>query len=89
MRQDVCVGVRDRRSGRWEMAHAALRRRVAGAVRLFPNGACVPQGKEPFIGEALYFELEQVDSRQLVTSRVEQIRRSEREELIAYVPLCA
>ncbi len=64
-RREICIAVRDRRSGSWLPAHLALRRTLAGRVRFQPNGVALPNEGEPCVGEALYFGGE---GRDLVTS---------------------
>lgn len=69
--EGVCVAVRDRRTGRWLSSHLAMRRRVSGGVRHFPNGATVPTERAE-IGDALYFA---EDGRELITSAVCRVER--------------
>jgi hypothetical protein len=82
---EICVGVRDRNSGRWDDRHAALRRRLEGGVRVFPNGAVVPMLAPPSVGQPLYFDLDdEEEGDQLVTSRVQSIDRPRLEDLGRY-----
>jgi hypothetical protein len=39
VRRNVCVGVRDRRSGEWLAGHLALRSTVSGGLKFHDNGA--------------------------------------------------
>jgi hypothetical protein len=71
-RDDVCVAVRDRRTGSWLPAHLALSRTISGGVRFYTNGTLVPSNSEPQIGEALYFGS---DGRELVTSMLCGVHR--------------
>ena len=81
-RDDVCVAVRDRRSGDWLAGHLALRRQVHGGVRFFLNGAALPNPGTPRIGESLFFAS---GERDLVTSPVESIERPEKHVVAAYL----
>jgi hypothetical protein len=82
---EICVAVRDRDSGRWNEGHAAVRRRLEGGVRVFPNGAVVPMLAPPSVGQPLYFDLdEDEEGDQLVTSRVQEINRPSLEDLAKY-----
>lgn len=76
-----CVAVRDRRSGDFLAGHLAVRRRLHGGLKFFPNGAIVPNPGEPQPGEALYFA---ADGRDLVTSPVESIERPSKKVVEAY-----
>jgi hypothetical protein len=80
-RSDVCVAVRDRRTGRWLDAHLAIRRKLAGGVRFHHNGVAVPSCDSPRIGEALYFDDE---GRELITSVLASIDRPEKRVVESY-----
>jgi hypothetical protein len=80
-RGDRCVGVRDRRTGRWLDSHLAMDRRLAGGVRFFDNGTAVPSGESPKVGEALYFD---EDGRELITSTLASIERPGKELVARY-----
>jgi hypothetical protein len=88
LRDDVCVAVRDRKSLRWAEGHLALRRRLEGAVRVHPNGALIPVFTPPESGDALFFTYDAGgESRQLVTSRIEEIDRPQKVVVASYPPL--
>ena len=72
LRDELCVGVRDRRTGEWLAGHLALRRKLHGGIRFFLNGAISPNLGAPRVGEALFFT---ADGRDLVTSPVQSIER--------------
>lgn len=61
----VCVGVRDRRTGRWLEDHPALRRALLSAVAA--NGGGLQALYSPCLGERLEFD---VDGAALRTSAV-------------------
>lgn len=84
LRRDVCVAVRDRRTGRWYNGHEALRRRVSGAIRFFETGGVGAVPSLPDVGQSLYFE-----GAQLVTSPVVKIERPPRYVLNHYIPVSA
>ena len=80
-KDEVCVAVRDRKSGRWLASHLALKRRLAGSVR-FQGQACpIPFPETPKVGDALFFGL---DGRELVTSLLCAIERPERQLVLEY-----
>jgi hypothetical protein len=82
---EVCVGVRDRHSRAWQERHMAITRRIEGAARVLGNGAIVPTLRDPALGDAIYFALEDADEpREIVTSRLEAIERPAREDLVRY-----
>ena len=80
-RDGFCVAVRDRRTGDFLPGHLAVRRRLHGGIKFFPNGAIVPNPGEPRAGEALYFA---ADGRDLVTSPVESVERPPKSIVRAY-----
>jgi len=55
LQRHVCVGVRDRRTGRWFLDHPALLRPLAGAV--MSSGQVTPL-HTPNLGESLEFLLD-------------------------------
>ena len=80
-RDDVCVAVRDRRTGEFLNGHLALCRTVQGGIKFFPNGAIVPNAGEPRPGESIYFAS---GERDLITSPLERVERPSRELTKAY-----
>jgi hypothetical protein len=80
-KDEVCVAVRDRKSGRWLASHLALKRRLAGSVRFGGPGCAVPRTDPPKVGDALFFGL---DGRELVTSLLCAIERPERQLVLEY-----
>lgn len=75
-RDELCVAVRDRRSGKWLPSHLAIGRRLSGGVQFHPNGTAIPVCDKPAVGEALYFA---DDGRELITSAVCGLERPSRE----------
>ena len=75
----VCVAVRDVASGRWLSGHSALGRRIEGGVRIFDNGALLPDLETPQVGQPMYFVLPSAgsvdDEEQIVTSRLQDVGR--------------
>jgi hypothetical protein len=80
-RDGVCVAVRDRRTGEWLPGHLALRRTLFGGIRLFMNGALLPNPGEPKVGEALFFG---DGGRDLITSPLQSVERPSRDMVAAY-----
>jgi hypothetical protein len=79
-KDEVCVAVRDRKSGKWLHSHLALQRRLAGSVRFEGGGCAVPAPRAPAVGEAMYFG----GGRELVTSLLCAIERPERRVVLEY-----
>ncbi len=75
VRQDQCIGVRDRRSGEWLKAHLALRSKISGSIRFSREGGVVPNEGRPQIGDSLFF---QASGRDLVTSSILAVERPEK-----------
>ncbi len=80
-RRGLCVGVRDRRSGRWLRGHLALRSKVSGGLRFYESGGVRPNEGIPTVGESVFF---MSDGRDLVTSPVVAIERPSRETVMEY-----
>ncbi|MBZ0121877.1 MAG: hypothetical protein IT378_04945 [Sandaracinaceae bacterium] len=81
VRRDVCVAVKDRRSGEWLRAHLALRNKVHGGIRFSRTGGIMPNTGSPNVGESLYFH---AAGRDLVTSPVVSVERPVREIVAEY-----
>lgn len=81
VRRDVCVAVKDRRSGEFLRSHLALKNRVHGGIRFNRTGGVVPNPGVPRIGESLFFH---AAGRDLVTSPVLSVDRPERDVVCRY-----
>lgn len=81
VRRDVCIAVRDRRSGEWLHGHLALRQRIHGGLRFTRSGGILPNLGQPGIGESIFFH---ADGRDLVTSPVLTVDRPEKRVVTAY-----
>ena len=77
---DVCVGVRDRRSGAWLSGHRVLGGRLLGGFSVNNAGTLVPEPL-PREGNRLVFYR---DRRDVITSAVEQIARPPKDALPHY-----
>jgi hypothetical protein len=86
LRNEVCVAVRDRKSRSFRPAHIALNLRLEGGVKIFANGALIPNIKRPEVGDAIFFTRVDMggDEKQIVTSRVEQIDRPSKRDVMLY-----
>jgi hypothetical protein len=80
-RGEVCVAVRDRRTGRWLDSHLAIHRRLSGGVKFHQNGVAVPSCTPPRVGEALYFD---DDGQELITSLLSSIERPSKQVVQDY-----
>ncbi len=81
VRKNLCVGVRDRRTGRWMSGHLAFRSAVAGGLSFVPGGGVRATDALPAVGDSLFFCRE---GRDLVTSPILAIERPERQVVSAY-----
>jgi hypothetical protein len=88
VRDGICVAVRNRRLRRFEAGHIALNLKVEGGVRIYPNGAMIPNIRDPEIGDAIFFHIPGTDidneGRQIVTSRLEKIDRPPKTDVALY-----
>jgi hypothetical protein len=82
-RGQICVAVRDRKTGCFLQSHLAVARTLSCGVRYQDNGTAIPSGGPPLVGEALYFSSAR-DGRELVTSLCSSIERPERDLVAAY-----
>ncbi|MCA9530842.1 MAG: hypothetical protein KC543_11950 [Myxococcales bacterium] len=82
VRRQTCVGVRDRRTGRWLRDHTALRGRVSGGLSFLPNGSVRACDGEPGPGESLFVVSA---GRDLVTSPLVAVDRPARDVVERYV----
>jgi hypothetical protein len=89
IKDGVCVAVRDRHTKRWAEGHAAVSLRLEGGVRFFDNGSVVPSLEPPQPGDAMYFSYknERGEDRQLITSRIEQVDRPSKKDVLTYATL--
>lgn len=81
VRKDVCVAVKDRRSGEWLRAHLALRNRIHGGIRFSRSGGILPNPGAPKVGESLFFH---AAGRDLVTSPILDVERPPRDVVRRY-----
>jgi hypothetical protein len=73
LRRHVCVGVRDRRTGRWFERHPALSHPLAGTVSTAGELALV---QAPVLGEALEFDVNGAPLRTTPILTIEKRTRS-------------
>ena len=81
VRDQVCVAVRDRRTGAWIEKHAALMHRLSGGILFHPDGGVVPNVGTPRVGESLYFATR---GRDVVTSPIIEITRPPKDVAARY-----
>jgi len=82
----LCVAVRDLQTGRWVEDHRALRRRLEGGVRVFPNGVAIPSLSDPEVGAPIFFSFIDADeaSDDVITSKLQSVDRPALEDLVKY-----
>ena len=86
VRDGICVAVRDRRSRSFRGAHVALNLKLEGGVRMYSNGALIPNSDNPEVGDAIFFTMKGADGepRQIVTSRLEKVDRPPKTDVALY-----
>lgn len=82
IRKNLCVGVRDRRSGEWMHGHLALRSRVSGGLTFLSEGGVRASDGLPDVGESLFFI---ATGRDLVTSPIVRVDRPVKDIVVDYV----
>ncbi len=80
----ICVAIRDKRTGDWVGEHSAIRRRIEGGVKVFSNGAAIPTLRDPEVGAPMYFHIDDEHSEQVITSKIVGVGRPERDDLDHY-----
>ena len=70
-REEICVGVCDRSSGRWMKQHLAMTKQLCGSIR-FSRGGIKPNLGSPKLGDSLYFHGAETD---VVTSSLVSTER--------------
>ncbi len=76
-RDDICIAVRNLKTGRFNPNHPALGRRMTGGIRFNEEGSVASfsrPGEQPHIGETLFFSDEAVEL-SLQTSALKAIER--------------
>ena len=86
VRDGICVAVRDRTSGSIREAHIAKGLRLEGGVRIYSNGAMLPNVETPSAGDAIFFTHvgPEGELKQIVTSRLEKVDRPAKSLLALY-----
>lgn len=87
LRDEVCVAVRDRRTGQFVRGHVVKGLRMEGGVRLFANGSVIPRIERPGVGDALCFLTTTPEGeidRQIVTSRIQAVERPPKDVVLKY-----
>jgi len=84
----LCVAVRDLQTGEWLEDHKALRRRLEGGVKVFPNGVAIPSMAPPELGDPIFFSYIDADeaSRDVITSKLQSVDRPDLDDLVKYPP---
>jgi hypothetical protein len=82
MRDDICVGIRKKKTGLWITNSKALKARLVGAIKSL-NELILAKGKEPQIGEPLLFI--NPEGEDIVTTSVYEIKRPPKEAVQYYI----
>jgi hypothetical protein len=77
----VCIAVRDRATGRWQLSHPALRRKLEGSLRCGEAHDPFPSLEPPRPGDALFFAS---DGEDVLTSHLVSIERPEPTTIAGY-----
>jgi hypothetical protein len=83
----VCVAVRDRATGNWQLCHEALGRRLSASVRQQVGQPPQASLEKPEVGDALFFAGERERERQgaeVLTSSLLAIERPLKTTIDAY-----
>lgn len=84
-KDQVCVAVRDTRTGEFLSGHTALGKKASAAVKLNENGIeSVSMPDDAHIGERIHFSSHPDDRHDVLTSPVEAIVRPPKEVVARY-----
>jgi len=77
-RGDVCVAVRDRKTGAFRPEHRAIGLRMSGGIRVTPDGEVLSvskRGEVPHLGETLFFSANGKPGTGVRTSALTEVTR--------------
>ena len=80
----ICVAVRDRATGNWQLCHGALGRRLTGSLRRKAGLEPFPTLETPEVGDALFFAERREDGAEVLTSNLLGIERPQKTTVAAY-----
>lgn len=80
----VCVAVRDRATGNWQLCHGALGRRLAASLRLKDGRPPQPSLEAPEVGDALFFGPRGGSAAEVLTSSLLSIERPQKTTIDTY-----
>jgi hypothetical protein len=80
----VCVAVRDRATGNWQLCHGALGRRLSASVRQKEGVPPRPSLDAPEVGDALFFGPSGSTGAEVLTSCLLSIERPQKATIDAY-----
>ena len=81
MKRELCVAIRDRKSGQWSRDHSALRQGIAGSILFDDDGSIKISPGFPRIGESMYFDIGGID---LITSSIVSVERPKGDVVAQY-----
>lgn len=79
----VCVAVRDRTTGNWQLCHGALGHKLAGSLRRRSGLEPYPTLEPPEVGDALFFTPDG-ENAEVLTSNLLSIERPQKATIEAY-----
>lgn len=82
-RDEVCVAVRDRRTGQWEPEHKAIGHRMTGSLHTPQFAGDFPFRNSPTPGDQVVFD--NGKKHHVITSELERVTRPPR-EIVQYYP---
>jgi len=80
----VCVAVRDRVTGNWQLCHGAIGNKLSGSVRFKSGLDPHPRVDVPEVGDALYFAAESGEGPEVLTSNLFAIERPQKTTVAGY-----
>lgn len=80
----VCVAVRDRATGNWQLCHGALGRRLSASVRQKEGLPPHPTMEAPEVGDALFFGPSGGPAADVLTSSLLSIERPQKATIDTY-----
>jgi hypothetical protein len=84
LQSGICVAVRDRASGNWQLCHGALGRHLVGSIRRKAGREPYPTVDKPEVGDSLFFTLRDREGPEVLTSNLLAIERPQKATVAAY-----
>lgn len=84
LQSGICVAVRDRATGNWQLCHRVLGHRLAGSIRRKAGVGPYPTVDRPEVGDSLFFVTREGEGPEVLTSNLLAIERPQKTTIHTY-----